>query len=93
LFAPKPDLWERWTANDPSSGIAVDHDAWGDLLEAYMVTDETGLNRFAYGKVTESDRKALHAYLADLRAVPFRSAASSRPSSRPTGSTCTTRSR
>jgi hypothetical protein len=34
LFAPKPDLWERWTANDPSSGIAVDHDAWGDLLSA-----------------------------------------------------------
>jgi transposase len=53
LFAPKPDLWERWTANDPSSGIAVDHDAWGDLLM------RTGWFRFVHVKSPESQELRL----------------------------------
>jgi hypothetical protein len=70
LFAPKADLWERWTANDPSSSIVVDHGVWDRVLKTYVVPDKSGFNRVAYGKVTEADKKAVYAYLADLRAVP-----------------------
>lgn len=70
LFAPRADLWTRWSANDPDSNTVIDHGAWNKFLKTYVVTSETGLNRVAYGKVAAADRKALRAYLANLAAVP-----------------------
>ena len=70
LFAPKADLWERWTTHDPNSGIVVEHGVWDKFLKTYVVADSTGLNRVSYGKVTEPDAKALHGYLESLRQVP-----------------------
>lgn len=72
FFAPKAELWQRWTANDPNSSIVVDHGIWDRFLKTYVVTDDSGLNRVAYGKVTEADKKTLHTYLGDLRSIPVR---------------------
>lgn len=44
------------------------HAEWTALLETYITTDETGLNRFDYGalKASEADRAALDAYVASF---------------------------
>lgn len=75
--APQAELWPRWTAHDPAAAMRIDHGAWARWLAAYVVTDRTGLNRVAYGRVTAGDRQELRRYLADLAATPV--AALSRP--------------
>lgn len=44
------------------------HAAWSTLLSKYIVTDETGLNRFDYGalKASAADTAALDAYVASF---------------------------
>jgi len=68
LFAPKARLWERWTAHDPGAASRIDHRAWDAILKRYLVHDEDGLTRFAYGRVSPQDRKALDAYIRRLAA-------------------------
>ncbi len=65
----KPELWEGWDAHNPKNTKAIDHSVWGALLSKYVTTDSTGLNRFAYGKVTAADRKALKDYIAGLTKI------------------------
>jgi len=69
FFAPNADLWEKWQADDPSSTVKVDHAVWDKFLKTYVSTDPAGLNRVAYGTVSDGDLKALHGYLAALRGV------------------------
>jgi hypothetical protein len=68
--APKAVLWERWTANDPQSTIGVDHSAWGAFLGKYLVESEDGINRVAYGKVSDEDLASLGGYIEHLEAQP-----------------------
>ena len=68
LAAPKADLWERWVVHDAASTQVIDHGDWDELLKRYIAAD-AGLNRFAYGKVSKADRKALDAYVAQLQAA------------------------
>ena len=71
LFAPSADLWPRWEAHDPDATAIIDHAAWDALLATYLQGDATGLNRFAYGRVSEADKTALRSYLDALAAVPI----------------------
>ena len=68
--APDADLWERWLAHDPASTAVIDHRAWTDFLQAYVVADRGGIHRVRYGAVTPTDRAALDAYIAQLGATP-----------------------
>jgi len=68
--APKADLWEVWTKHNPASAISVDHRAWEGVLAKYLAAGADGVNRFAYGRITPEDRKALDAYIAMLAATP-----------------------
>ena len=70
-FAPKSELWERWTAHSPSSGATIDHGEWGAFLANNLVSQTDDINRIAYAKVSEADRKRLHSYLSALSAVPI----------------------
>ena len=70
LAAPKPDLWERWTAHDPAATTTVDHGVWDRFIATYRVPGSDDVWRIAYGRVTETDRRALDGYLAALQAVP-----------------------
>ena len=67
--APKADLWPRWTAHDADSGEVIDHGAWNAWLGRFVVISADGINRVAYGRVTDDDRRALQAYIQRLAAL------------------------
>jgi len=69
LLAPKAELWERWTPQDPASTAEIDHAAWAALLARYVKTDTNGVNRFDYAQVSAADREALRGYIARLSGV------------------------
>ena len=69
LLAPKAELWERWTAQDPASTAEIDHAVWAALLARYVKTDTSGVNRFDYAQVSAADREALRGYVGGLSAV------------------------
>ncbi len=58
LFAPKADLWERWTAHDAGATAAIDHAPWDRFLETYVAPHADGVNRVAYARVSAADRRA-----------------------------------
>ncbi len=68
-FAPKSELWERWTAHSPSAIATIDHGAWDAFLAKNLVSHADGVNRIAYAKVSEADRKGLVDYMSALSAV------------------------
>ena len=70
-LAPKADLWPRWRAHDATSRIVIDHTEWNRFLKAYIKRGADGINRVAYGRVTEADKKALNDYLSRLRSIPI----------------------
>lgn len=68
--APPADLWPRWEAHDPVSGVQVDHGRFADFLDRYLDSSHSsGIHRVAYGSVTSEDRGLLDEYLRDLQAV------------------------
>jgi hypothetical protein len=69
LFAPKADIWQRWTAHDPASKTRIDHGAWDGFLKRYVIRSAGGINRVAYAKVSASGRRALDAYIGRLAAA------------------------
>ena len=69
LFAPKSELWERWTAHDAASTRTIDHAKWDAFLATYLEEDAKGLNRIAYARVSDADKVALRAYIDSLAAV------------------------
>ena len=74
LAAPGADAWEIWIASDDQATKTVAHDKWQTILDKYLV-DETddGVNLFAYGKVSDADKKLLKGYLSELTAQDPRS--------------------
>ncbi|MEO0972090.1 MAG: DUF547 domain-containing protein, partial [Pseudomonadota bacterium] len=64
--APNAKLWPLWDSSNESSGETVDHTAWGAFLAAYIVEDDSGINKVAYTRVTPGDRQALQGYLNQL---------------------------
>jgi hypothetical protein len=69
LLAPKAELWERWTAQDPTSTAEIEHADWGTLLARYVKTDTSGVNRFDYAQVSAADREALRGYIGRLSSI------------------------
>ncbi len=70
LFAPSADLWARWTANDAAATRSIDHGAWDRFLKIYVLAADDGVNRVAYGRVTNADGLGLKRYIAGLAAEP-----------------------
>ncbi len=68
-FAPKSELWERWTAHSPSATATIDHSQWDAFLSRNLVTNAGDVNRLAYAKVSKADRRTLADYLSTLSAV------------------------
>jgi hypothetical protein len=69
LSAPSAQLWQKWSANDPSSRTVVDHQAWGTFLRRYLVEEPDGINRLRYGQVSADDRQELGRYLENMSQV------------------------
>jgi hypothetical protein len=69
--APKAELWERWTAHNPSSTETIDHSAWARFLSTHVRTSPDGINRIAYAAVGDAEKKRLAAYISALEATPI----------------------
>ena len=68
VWAAAADLADSFsTFGDPAA--RMDHGAWQQLLDDYLVESPDGVNRFAYGEVSEADGEALDNYLAALQAL------------------------
>ncbi len=65
--APLPDTSLTRTA--PPPGERLDHRDWSEFLDRYVMRDAKGVNRVAYGQVTQADRAGLDRYLTELQAV------------------------
>lgn len=63
------ELDQHFSKNDPNATMTIDHSAWERILTAYVVPTADGINRFAYGRVSAADKKALKGYLAQLQQV------------------------
>lgn len=65
--APQAELWEKWTAHDPSSKLRVDHSIWDAFLKKYVrYSDSLGMNVLPYAEVTPEDRRRLDSYIRML---------------------------
>lgn len=60
------NLWVYWEAHDPDSNESVDHAAWGEILDKYLIVREKGANLFDYAAVSDEDRARLQDYLDHL---------------------------
>lgn len=69
LAAPKAELLPRWRLSDPLNMQKIDHSAWDAFLGRYVKASPDGVNRVAYGTVSNADKRALDQYLAMLQAV------------------------
>ncbi|MDJ0778363.1 MAG: DUF547 domain-containing protein [Gammaproteobacteria bacterium] len=69
--APKAELWQRWDQADAAATQTIDHARWDTLLQRYLVTSDDGVNRFAYGRVSDADRAELDAYIESLAQLPI----------------------
>lgn len=62
--APKAEIIEFWDDSEPLSTMQVNHDAWQEILTAYVDDQHpSGINRFDYSAVTASDAGKLKDYL------------------------------
>ncbi len=71
IGAPKAKLWEKWTAHDPAATSKLDHSAWGQFLKKYVRPHASGVNRIAYAKVEDADRRKLDSYIGQLAETPI----------------------
>lgn len=69
--AKDAEPWPFWETHNASSTATIDHSAWDALLKTYIRADND-LNRFAYGRVSASDRQALNDYLQLLQRTNIR---------------------
>lgn len=69
LFAPKAELWERWTRHAAQDARRISHAEWDRFLETYVANPDGEVSRVAYGSVTEPDRAALAAYIDRLSGI------------------------
>ncbi|MFM9862229.1 MAG: DUF547 domain-containing protein [Micropepsaceae bacterium] len=70
LMPAKADVLDQhFSTNNPNATMTVDHSAWERILSAYVVPSADRINRFAYGRVSAADKKALKAYLTALQGV------------------------
>jgi hypothetical protein len=68
LAAPSANLWEKWSAS-AANKVGIDHADWGAFLDKYVRPGKDGINRIAYGRVADADRKALDAYVERMSGV------------------------
>jgi len=67
--APAAKAITFWMDSDEASSKTISHDAWQSLLDKYLVSDASGLNRFKYSAVPDTDREALKHYIKTLEAI------------------------
>ncbi|MGF1545091.1 MAG: DUF547 domain-containing protein [Parvularculaceae bacterium] len=59
----------KFAVAEAASEETVDHAVYGAFLESYLKVGDDGVNRVAYGDVTDADKAALDGYLSSLEGV------------------------
>ncbi len=72
LGAPKAELWDRWLAHNAESREGIDHRLWDEFLGAEVRAGADGVNRIDYGRVSQTSRERLRAYIDSLARTPIR---------------------
>ena len=67
--APGADVWDVWQKSNPESEQKVDHQAWQNVLDNYLVASEDGINRVRYEALGAEGRAELTGYLDALQAI------------------------
>ncbi len=69
--APESELLAGWDASDETNTARIDHSAWQGLLDAYLKTHPSGVNRFDYAalKANAEDTATLASYLTALQSI------------------------
>ena len=67
--APDADLWPDWQAHDPHSMEKVDHSAWQNVLDRYLVAVEPGVTAFDYASAKSGGYGAISGYIASMTQV------------------------
>ncbi|MBT7941833.1 MAG: DUF547 domain-containing protein [Alphaproteobacteria bacterium] len=62
-LAPKADLWPRWMTFNAASQETIDHTPWDRFLKTHIKKNKDGVNRIAYGRISETAKENLSAYL------------------------------
>ena len=73
LFAPKADLWVFWDVSEAGDTTPIDHSAWTEFLQRYVVRSADNITSVTYDSVTSNDRQKLVQYVDYLQALPVRS--------------------
>jgi hypothetical protein len=66
-FAPKAELWDRWTRRDDRLTTRVDHGLWDWFLGKFRRLAADGIARIDYRNVSGPDKARLEDYLIVLR--------------------------
>ena len=67
--APSADLIDYWLDSDENNSQSIDHQAWQEILDTYLVKEASGVNLFKYSSVSDSDHKKLKTYIDGLAAI------------------------
>lgn len=70
IFAPGPDLWERWQEHDAQSTVRVDHSLWDDILERHVQDSADSANLVDYAAMISESATSLDAYLSMMAETP-----------------------
>ena len=69
--APEPEEIAGWDVSDETSTATIDHGPWQDILDGYVLTDDSGVNLFDYAGIAgaAADGAKLAAYVDRLQGV------------------------
>lgn len=67
--APKANLWPDWQKHDPDSTRVIDHSAWQDVLDRYLIEIAPGATAFDYARAKAEAHDRIAAYVRDMEAV------------------------
>ena len=71
LIASADEILEFWDVRDTTNQSTVDHLAWQEILDLYLIEHESGVNRFDYArlKASEVDKEKLTNYLLRITSL------------------------
>ena len=67
----EPNLITAWDASDETNTAQIDHGAWQEILDGYLRSHDSGINRVDYAslKASAEDSDKLSEYLAHLQGL------------------------
>lgn len=72
LAAPSKKLWSRWLPYNAQSTQTINHQAYQNFLNRYIVQSATGVNLVKYSKVSRKDKQRLNNYLNGLSKIKIK---------------------